>query len=71
MARKKKIALNMSIDAKTAMTLTMLGFDVRKLANELLDRVADNRTCPCCGRELKPQIVPRKREVNHDEDFFG
>ena len=48
-----------SVDRDTVLLLEMLGFDVKALVAELLAKVAEQRKCPCCGREVRPVIVRR------------
>ncbi len=57
--RYPKEVVQASVDRDTVLMLEMLGFDVKALIAELLAKVAEQRKCPCCGREVRPVI--RKR----------
>ena len=57
--RYPKETVSASVDRDTVLILEMLGLDVKVLVAELLAKVAEQKKCPCCGREVRPVI--RKR----------
>jgi len=61
--RPGRVQVSGSVDKDVRLTLDMLGFDVPALIEELLQKVADSKRCPCCGQFVKPQIVATKLDL--------
>lgn len=61
---QKRLSVNSTVNQDVKLTLEMLGFDIPRLIETMLSNVADKRTCPCCGREVRPKITGRKVKLD-------
>jgi len=67
--KKPKYKLNRrhvtsTIDEPTLMHLEMLGYNIPRLIEELLENAAGKKHCPVCHREVRPIITGRKIDPN-------
>ena len=58
--RYKRLSVSSTVDQNVKLSLEMLGFDIPSLIEKLLENVAGQKRCPCCGREVRPLITGRK-----------
>jgi antitoxin component of RelBE/YafQ-DinJ toxin-antitoxin module len=55
-----------TIDEPVKKTLEMLGLDIPALIEIHLSNVANFKTCPCCGQQVKPRITGRDIKTELD-----